>query len=35
MIKFLTDFIYHLRILRHKSLKSRIRTAWRNAGMTL
>ena len=33
--KFLTDFIYYLRIFRHMPVKSRVRTAWRNAGMTL
>ena len=33
--KFLTDFIYYLRIFRPMPLKLRVRTAWRNAGMTL
>lgn len=33
--KFLTDFIYYLRIFRHMPVKNRVRTAWRNAGMTL
>lgn len=35
MKKFLTDFIYYLRIFRHMPVKSRVRTAWRNAGMML
>lgn len=35
MRKFLTDFIYYLRIFRHMSVKNRVRAAWRNAGMTL
>lgn len=33
--KFLTDFLYYLRIFRHMPMKMRVRTAWRNAGMTL
>ena len=33
--KFLTDFIYYLRIFRHMPVSMRVRTAWRNAGMTL
>lgn len=33
--KFLTNFLYYLRIFRHMSLKMRFRTAWRSAGMTL
>lgn len=33
--KFLTDFLYYLRIFRRMPLKMRVCTAWRNAGMTL
>jgi len=33
--KFLTDFMYYLRIYRHMPPLLRVRTAWRNAGMTL
>lgn len=33
--KFLTNFLYYLRIFRHMPMKMRVRTAWRNAGMTL
>lgn len=33
--KFLTDFLYYMRIFRPMPLKLRVRTAWRNAVMTL
>lgn len=35
MKKFLTDFLCYMRIFRNMPLKLRVRTAWRNAGMTL
>lgn len=33
--KFLTDFLYYMRIFRRMPLMLRIRTAWHNARITL